>query len=234
MRMMRPVGFDDPPCGSSVTITARTPSSEPGTSTEAEPSRLVENSAEVGSGRGAAAVDPHLVDAALRRRRQALAHEPPAIAVDLERGARAVEVGIDARGDDAGVLVEGLAAEQRRAAPDHQEQQHERPCERGAQGEPAEAREATAARARLARSASGPAASSSDASRSTIAITRPLSAGGGSIGGAEAGSASTATRSDSASARQSAQVARCARKPSASSSGRAPSSHGPSESAQRS
>ena len=62
-----------------------------------------------------------------------------------------------------------------------------------------------------ARARSGlPADASSAASRSTSAMIRAFSAGGGSIGGGETGSASAATRSSSTSARQAGQVARCA------------------------
>ena len=44
------VGAAEPPGGSSVTSTASTPSSEPGTATSAEPSLRVDHSADVGSG----------------------------------------------------------------------------------------------------------------------------------------------------------------------------------------
>ena len=64
------VGVREPPLGSSVTSTCSTPSSDPGTSTVAEPSRAASNSDVVGSGACRRAVEPDLVDAAGGRRGQ--------------------------------------------------------------------------------------------------------------------------------------------------------------------
>ena len=75
---------------------------------------------------------------------------------------------------------------------------------------------------------------SSAASRSTSAMIRAFSAGGGFIAGADIGSAWTATLNSSTSAWQAAQVSRCAMKAARSSSGSAPSTKAPAVSSKRS
>ena len=76
------VGAALPPFGSAVTSTWSTPLTPPGTSTVAVPSRT-SNSAFVGSRRGpAGTLEPHLVDAPARRRRDVADVERRAVAGD--------------------------------------------------------------------------------------------------------------------------------------------------------
>ena len=98
----------EPPSGSSVTSTASTPSSEPGTATSAEPSSRVDHSTDGRLGVAAGPLEPDLVDAALRRRRHAFRHERRVVVADLEPtsapggSVRAMTVGCPRRPTAAG------------------------------------------------------------------------------------------------------------------------------------
>ena len=135
------VGARDPPSGSWVTSTCLTPSRLPGTATAADPSVLTPNSAGVGSGAlRAGPQQPHLVDAAARRRRQVAADEHAApVAVDLERHAR-VRRGraVHLRGDRPGALVPAAGHQRAADAAGEQQQRRERRGRRGARQQAAQ------------------------------------------------------------------------------------------------